>query len=193
MTLAVMQIWRDQAGSNDAPGSSLAVESGNLRFKAADNNVQDSNNPLTIPGAGNYHSRWKHIYLKCTTLNDLDYINNVKFYCDGTIGWDANVTLYVGTNTPEKNSGSSAGYEVANVDDEDMVTSHAHVSGQADIETYYDGDNALAVSISEGSSQIDALNETSDYVVLQVDVAAGASPGAQSAETLTFQYDEVDT
>jgi len=36
-----------------------------------------------------------------------------------------------------------------------------------------------------------AVGETTDYVVLQLAVSDTASPGNLSAETITFQYDEI--
>lgn len=191
MVQATMQVWSSFGGSNGSPGTDAVLPTGppNLRFKAADNNTIDTNNPLTIPGAGNYHSRWKHIYLKCTAINDATTIDNVKFYT-ATPSWGTGITVYAGNQTPVKNSGASTGYEVADTDDEDMVTGHSGISAQTDVASLTSG-SPLTVSISESGSAIDATDEMTNYVVLQMDVASTAAPGDKSNETLTFQYDEV--
>ena len=71
-----------------------------------------------------------------------------------------------------------------------MVTGHTGVTAKTDIFTYTSG-APKSLTISEGSAQIDAINEETDYVLLQMTVTDTASPGTLSAETLTFQYDEI--
>ena len=48
-----------------------------------------------------------------------------------------------------------------------------------------------SISISEAGSIIDAINETTDYIVLQTDVDSTSSPATKPTETITYQYDEI--
>lgn len=161
-----------------------------LRFKDADNNTVDSNDPIPIPGAGTYYSRWKHIFLYCSAINDATQIDNVKFYTSGSLNWGTGVDVQVGNQTPTHNSGSTAGYDESDTDNQELVANHANITTKANVNTKTSG-SPLSVSISEASNIIDATGESSDYIVLQMDVGSTASPGDISDQTLTIQYDEI--
>lgn len=187
---ATFDVMYDFGGSDNTPGTNQDVDELGppcIRFKTADDATIDSNDPITIPAAGTNYSYWKHIYLKCSGAPSVQ-VNNVKFYTDGS-GFGTGITLNVGDETPTKNSGSSAGYDVA-YDTTEMSAGHSDITGVTDAFTYTSG-SAKDVSISESGSIINAENETTDYIVLQLAVASTASPGNLSDETLTFQYDEI--
>ena len=190
-----MDIYFDFGGSDGSPGTNQdtdALGPPSLIFKTADDATIDTNNPIVVPASGTRYSFWKQIYLYCANA-DSNTIDNVRFYSDGTISFGTGVTLMVGDETPTKNSGSDAGYEVATgtvgLTGNEMVAAHAGLSGSTDAASLTSG-SPLTVSISEGSSQIDAAGETSNYVILQVNVTSTASAGLTASETLTFQYDE---
>jgi hypothetical protein len=187
---AVFDVYFDFGGSADSPETSQDTDGlgpPNIRFKQADDATIDSNDPIPIPtDASTNYSYWKHIYMKCATAPSTQ-VDNVKFYTDGTL-FGSGITLVVATDTPTKNSGSSAGYDPATA--AALMTAHTDVVGTADASTYTTG-SELTVSISESSNIIDAQNETTDYVILQLAVTSDASPGDLSNETLTFQYDEI--
>jgi hypothetical protein len=97
-----------------------------------------------------------------------------------------------------KNSGSSSGYDVATGtvgDTGDRMDSgankHTDITTRNDLFGYTLGSPMTGPSISEASSQIDAINETTNYAVLQVEVVDTASSGVKTAETITFQFDEI--
>jgi len=182
---AAFDVTIDMTGTDNSPGSNATVT--NLRFNAEDTNDQDLNSPIIIPAAGTEYSYWKHLYLLCTTAPDTQ-VDNVQVYSDGTLGWGTGATVYVGDGTQTKNSGSSAGYDVA--DAQEVITNHTHISAKTDLFSYTSG-STRAVSISESGSIINALNETTDYIVLSLEVASTASPGTKATETITWQYDEV--
>jgi len=193
-----MKVYWDVGGTDTSPGSTYdtSSDSPNLRFKTDDNINIDTNNPLPVPASGTTYSYWKQVYLFCSTAPTTK-IDNVKLYSDGSNGFGTDVDLWVGTAFPTKNSGSDAGYEVAtgivNVSGDPMWyggSAHSGISNVADIFGYTSG-SPLSVSISEASNQIDAENETTNYVVLQMSVGSNASAGALNAETLTWQYDEI--
>ena len=50
--------------------------------------------------------------------------------------------------------------------------------------------STVTVTETSTAATIDAVGKTTDYVVMQVDVATTAAAGLTSSETLTFQYDE---
>ncbi len=117
----------------------------------------------------------------------------MKFYTDGS-NYGTGITLKAGTQTPTKNSGSNAGYGVATgvVGDSgnEMVASHPDISGSSDAFGYTSG-SPKTISISEAGAIINAINETTDYLVLQVEVISTASVGEPSNENGTWKWDEI--
>ena len=192
---AVFNIMFDFGGSNGNPGTEQNVDSLGppcIRFKTADDATIDANNPIPIPDAGTKRSYWKQISMECTTAPDTQ-VDNVKFYTDGG-GFGTGVTVKLGTETPTKNSGSDAGYEVAtgtpgDTGDE-MVAAHAGLTGSADAFGFTSG-STKTLSISEAGSIINAIGETTNYLIFQMEVVSTASPGNLTDETWTIQYDEI--
>jgi len=183
--VATMIVRYDSAGSDNNPGSSATVTK--TRHNAEDTNDQDLASPLIIPPSGTIFSFWKQIYLECSVAPDTQ-IDNVKIYSDGTLGWGTGVVVQVGDGTQVKTSVSDAGYDVATAQ-EDM-TNHTDVSAKTSLFTFNSG-SPRDVTISEAGGIIDAINKTSDYLVLQTDVASTAVPGVKPTETITWQYDEI--
>jgi hypothetical protein len=191
MTNATFNVMLDTGGTDANPGASTAIDAlgpPNLKFKNADNATIDTNDKLTIPAAGTIYSYWKSIYLKCTANDSSHIINNVKIYSDGSNTLGTGVDLMVGLQFPAHTAAGHAGYEVANNANE-LVAEHGGITTSATIFNYNSG-AGLTVTIGEASSQIDAVNETTNYVILQMNVASTASPGTTTTETLTFSYDE---
>jgi hypothetical protein len=120
-------------------------------------------------------------------------IDNVKIYSDGS-NFGTGITLNVGDETPTKNSGSDAGYEVATGTPDDtgdeLVVSHAGITGVTDMFSFTDV-SPKSVSISEVGGIMNATGESCNYVILQVAVISTATAGDLADETLTFQYDEI--
>ena len=192
--VAVFNIYFDFGGSVNAPGSQINVDSHspvNLRFKTNDNATIDSIDVIPIPSSGTNYSYWKHIYMQCATAPSTK-VDNVKFYTDGG-GFGTGFTFNVGTETPTKNHSSSAGYDPATGTPGttgDVMTDHDSVTGSADAFSFTSA-SPKTLSISEASSQIDAVDETTDYLVFQLEVISTASPGDLADETMTIKYDEV--
>lgn len=144
----------------------------NVRFCTADDYNPGTDNPLVKPESGltNYSYK-KTIYLNADT-SPTGTINNIKFYCDGTIGWTG-VTV-----------------EVKAVDSYTQATGTPGTSGVdnegTDIETYT---SASPLSLT-GSVNNPDTGKISQYLELQAVIADTASAGALSAETCTFRYDE---
>lgn len=175
----------DTGGSDNSPGASATVT--NLRFNVADDNDQDTGNPVPIPSAGTNYSFWKQVYLECTGAPDTQ-VDNMELYSDGT-AFDANVALNVGNELPVHTSGDTTGYDLATA--AEVMTNHTDITGVTNINDFTSGGSEKTITIGEAGNIIDDVGETTHYVVLQVAVGTGASPGTLAAEEITWQYDEI--
>ena len=123
--VATVSVYFDWGGADGAPGTSTDVDALGppcLRFKNADDATIDGADKPTIPGAGTIYTYLKSLYLYC---NDADghTLDNFRIYSDGANGLGTGLDIYVGLQFPTKNSGSDAGYEVANNANE-LVAEH---------------------------------------------------------------------
>lgn len=194
--VASVSVYLDTGGADAAPGTSTDIDAlgpPTLRFKTADNPTIDSVNPVPIPAAGTNRSFWKSLYVRCDVAPDTQ-IDNIRFYTDGG-GFGTGITTFVGDQHPTKNSGSSAGYQLATgtvgTTGDEMIAGYAGITTKTDAFTFTSGSPKTGPSISEAGSIINAIGETSNYIVLQVDVGTTATPGNKADETLTFLYDEI--
>lgn len=188
---ATLKVYFDFGGTDATPATeqdTSALGPPNIRFKQADDTAIDAVAAIPIPGSGTAYSRWKQIYLRCSVAPATS-VDNIRFYTDGG-GFGAGITLRVSTAFPIKNSGSDAGYEVADVNNA-MLADHSGVAGVADAFGYNAGAPLAGPSISEAGNIINATGETTNYLVLQLEVTNAASAGNLADETLTFQYDEI--
>jgi|TARA_B110000438_G_scaffold244984_1_gene245713 hypothetical protein len=193
--VATVAVFFDNGGTNGNPSAQTDTSSlgpPNLRFKTADNSTIDNQNPIPIPSGSAVNSFWKQIYLKVTG-GTFTQIDNVKFYTDGG-GFGTGITTFVGNQLPVKNSGANTGYVVATgtvgTSGNAMVASHAGISAQTDAFTFTSG-SPKAITISEAGGLMNATNETTNYLVCQMNVANNAGPGNLADETWTYQYDEI--
>ena len=174
------------------PTDTTALGPPNIRFKTADDSTIDANNPIPIPASGTKRSFWKHIFLE-VTAGTFTQIDNVKFFTDGT-GFGTGITVFIGDETPTKNSGSTAGYDQATGtvgDDGDELTTHVNITAKTEAFGNFTSGTPKTVSISEAGAIINAIGESTNYVIAQMDVASTAGPGDLPNETWTFQYDEI--
>jgi len=164
----------------------------NIRFKTADDSTIDANNPIPIPASGTKRSFWKHIYLQ-VTAGPFTQIDNVKFFTDGT-GFGTGITVFIGDETPTRNSASTTGYDQATGsvgDDGDELTTHANISTKTEAFGNFTSGTPKTISISEAGAIINAVGESTNYLLAQMDVDSTAGPGDLPNETWTFQYDEI--
>ena len=129
---AVFDVYLDFGGSDNTPGTSQdtdALGPPNIRFKQADDATIDSNDPMPIPAAGSEYSRWKQVYLYCSTAPDTQ-VDNVKLYTDGG-GFGTGITVNVGDGVQVKNSGADTGYDVS--DTNEIMTNHTDVAAVTDL------------------------------------------------------------
>jgi len=128
------------------------------------------------------------VYFYCDNP-DGNTIDNLRFYSDGANSFGTGVDLKIGLQFPTKTNASNAGYEVADAATE-LTAGHSGITTVASVFDYAVG-TPLTVTIGEDGSIIDAIGETSNYMLLQMTVADTASPGELPVdETLTIKYDE---
>lgn len=146
----------------------------NVRFCTDDDYNPGTNYPMVKPApAGTNYSYKKTLYLNADS-SPSSIINNIKFYCDGTIGWtgvDIECAVADAYTEPTGTPGTSG-------DDESLNNN---------IETYT---SASPLSLT-GSISNPNTGKVSQYLELQAVVADTAVAGALAAETVTFRYDEV--
>jgi hypothetical protein len=163
-----------------------------LKFKTADNATVNNVNPIPKPVVGTNYSFWKQVYLKCSVAPS-SQCDNFKWYTDGG-GFGEDIALKMGTQHPVKTSISNAGYEVATgtigESGDEMVAAHAGLTGSLDAFGYTSA-APKSVTCGEEGGLIDAIGETTNYIVLQAEVGPTASAGTPSNETVTWKWDEI--
>lgn len=187
---AVFSVYLDTGGTDNSPGTSTDIDALGppaLRFKQADNPTIDSNDPIPITASTTEYSRWKQIYLKCDTAPDTQ-VDNFKFFTDGG-GFRTGITVNVADEFPVHNSGATTGYDVS--DTNEVMTNHTDITGVTDAFTRTTGSPLSGPTISEAGSIINAIGETTNYLVLQMNVVDTASSGNLANETFNFRYDEI--
>ena len=142
---------------------------------------------------GNVNSFWKSIYLECTVAGGFTQIDNVKFYTAGT-AFGTGIVTFVGDEMPEHTNASTSGYVLASgtvgADGAEIVASYTGITAKTNAFSFIDS-ATKSVSISETDNHINAVGETTDYLVFQMNVDSTAGPGNQSNLTWTYQYDEI--
>ena len=198
--VATVHVFFDFGGSDTMPATEQdtnALTPVNLRFKTADDATIDNINPIPIPSASVNNSFWKQIYLQVTATGGFTQIDNVQFYTDGS-NFGAGITTNVGDEMPVKTLASDAGYEVATgtpgTTGDEMVAAHAGLTMSTDAFSFTSGctfSPGDSLTIGEAGNIINAIGESTNYWVVQMNVASTASPGDLVDETWTFQYDEI--
>lgn len=203
--VASTAIFSSTGGTDGTPGldddSSLRSPV-NIRFKTADDPTIDTVNPIPIPGTGTNRSFWKSLFLKVTG-GSFTQINNIQFFTDGT-GFGTGILVNVGDQLPIKNAAASTGYNLATgivgTDGDEMnittnpTTGYTGITSVTDAFSFTSGSPFApgdSLTISESGNIIDAVGETSNYYVFQMEVVPAASPGDLPDETWTWQYDEI--
>lgn len=152
------------------------IDNGSMRFKAADDDTVDANNPLVIPGAGSVYSYIKQLKLRITGTAPSNSISNIKFYSDGANGLPANgspggsVKVWGKTNASYVNP---------------ITQAQTALTSVTDVFTYTSG-SPLAIT----GSGTTANTDLGDYLELQMEITSAAIQGTSGTETLTMQYDE---
>jgi len=144
-----------------------------VRFKLADNQTVDANNPITVPTGtqGPKRSFEKQLRMFCATAPSTS-INNLQVYTDGSNTFGTGISVnasnvgvtFVANATPALTNGKDLfGFTTGNRMNLDAVDTEA----------------------------ITATGFGGDILKMQMEVATTAGPGALNSETITFSYDEV--
>ena len=124
-------------------------------------------------------------------------IDNIKVYTDGALGWTVGTSglIQVGVRDAGDNGCPIANYERAagssstGYDIDDAANGHDYFKDQtatpADLFDYTDG-----AELTLDTAAYDAEGR-SDLLVCQLVVDGDGTLGAQAAETITFEYDEI--
>jgi len=185
----------EELNGAESPGPT-ATEITSARFCTADTYNPGLNYPIPIPDSGFNYSYWKSHRIKFT--GTFTQINNIRWYCDGTIGWTlgTNGEVRVGVRDSGDNGCPDSDYQQADGTQgttghpiEDSTNGHAYYKSQTDkvknVENYTSS-NPLVVDTTDYTSE-----GHSKHIVLQCRVANDATHGQQSSEQLTWIWDEI--
>ena len=153
---------------NGAGGTGTDKTSGTIRFKNADNSTVDTANPMVKPGAGLDYSFEKWVRLSVTGGTYTE-ITNIKAYCDGSVSFGTDVTVY-----------AKAVAAFATPAEATATT------GYASIATYTSGS-----PLSLGAGPYTSTGEKGDHLVMMMTVGTTASGGLTPTETLSIGWDEI--
>jgi hypothetical protein len=153
-----------------AGGTTSSVDGGSVRYKQADNDTVDANNPIPIPAAGTNYSYIKQFRFNAATT-PANTINNLKVYSDGANGLGTGVDLLVKTSATYTDPVANAAAQLASTS-----TVFGYTSG-----------SPLAVTGSVSNPTTGAFG---DYIQSQMSVTTTAAQGNSGSETITFSYDE---
>ncbi len=138
-----------------------------IMFRSNDSHATDKNNPITIPSSGTTHSYEKWLRWKCTVAPDTQ-CTNFKFWGPNSAP-GTGLTIFVGTT-------STAATPTDN--DSTVATTQQDTN-------YYSQATALSIP-----GTLTAVNDETDYLVMQLDVASTASQGDMTQQTMNYCYDE---
>ena len=157
------------------------ITSINTRANAYDtHSTADTTSPIQIPAAGTNYSYWVVTRLDCTVA-PTTAINNIKWYTDGSNGMGTGVTVKVNTATGYVQATGTTGVTGTQL----TTGNYATLAGAPTDAFAYTSGSPLSVTGSTSTT-----GQFGDRVVYQVEVGTTATPGATSAETFTWRYDE---
>ena len=165
---ATVQIWGYHGAAASVAGADIT--STDTRFKLADNDTADAENPVTVPTSGTNYSYIKNERLYCT-VTPASVVDNLRFFTDGS-SWGTGIAIYA---------------KVSNSYVDPIVNGTAALTGVAD-ETTYTSAAPLALTGSISNPDTGAFGQ---FVVRQGAVGTGAAPGVVSGKTQYFRYDEI--
>lgn len=197
---ATVKVYQGYGGSDGSPTESEITSSTRLQTKDQFAPT-DTSYPIPIPTSGFKYSMWIHVYLKITVAPSVK-INNIRFYSDGTIGWN------FGSGGELRRGHRDAGDQGCPMDTEyDLATGTDGDTGDeiedaVDGHGYYNEQTTKTSNVASDTVGSPATVDSTDHtttgkckaVVLQVKVdtaANGAVQGEQTDETLTFKFDEI--
>ena len=156
--------WRNSTGAVES-WSSITQ----LRFKAADNNTNDTADPIVIPSSGTAYSyeKWLLVYVESGTFTEL-----------------SNLRVLTSADVPTINPGVTLQYRFTSTYSAPVGTNMTETGSLSTTEVVWSN----AGTHTSGT----AVKWTgSDYLVLQLDVASTATAGELTTWNLIARYDEI--
>lgn len=167
------------------------------RYSLADSPTPGIGNPLVIPTTGVNYSFWKH---HCLNLwPTFTQIDNIRWYTDGAIGWNVGTAsgfLYVGVRASGDIGCPVSGYVNASGSTTTgvwLLSGHSYYH-QVTAEISGGLINAATYVVGSPATVDSTAYQTSCFtkaLVTQIAVATTATQGTQTAEEVTFRYDEI--
>ncbi len=195
--VATVNVQQAVGGSDGSPDTYNNVAT-STRLQTKDQFAPaDISYPIPIPVSGFKYSYWIHVCLDLA--GTFTTINNVRFYSDGTVGWN------FGTGGELRRGNRDSGDHGCPLPSEyDLATGTEGDTGDS-IEDgsnghgYYNGQTTPTANVANDTEASPATIDLTDHtsaektkaVVLQCRVANDAVQGEQADETLSFKYDEI--
>ncbi len=199
--VATVTLRQCVGGSDGSPASESGDlhSTGSIRLQTKDQIAPtDTTYPVPIPAASFNYSYWIHLYLKIDS-GTFTSITNVKFWSDGTIGWNYGTggSFLIG-NRDAGDIGCAMDTEYDVATGTESTTGHA-IDDVADGHGFYNSQTLKTRSVgywtSGGKATVDSTTHSSaekcKAVVLQAKVASDATQGEQTDETVYVSYDEI--
>lgn len=141
-----------------------------IRFKGADNTVNDNNDRLSVPSAGGTsYSYTKQVQFFFDTGPDVD-ITNMRMYSDGTKSFASGIDLNFGTSGTFGN----------NVNTADNVTAD-----------FFSLTNSFSVDMrGTAHGTFTGTLFKGGFMKMQMNIGPGATQGTSAVEQLTGSWDE---
>jgi hypothetical protein len=158
-----------------APGTPTDVTDTTIRFKRADNDTQDANNPIPIPTSGTNYSWRKAFKLRCPATGPDNKIENLRLYSElQSLGTGRSILCKTASTYTQGSSGDEG----------------TPLSGSADVDTYTSG-SPLVVAAGQVFGAAETGSGTQDFVELQAALTSAGSQGdAAAAKGIVYRYDE---
>jgi len=138
-----------------------------LMMRSNDSVALTKTNPITIPSGAAAHSFEKWLRFKCTVAPS-NQCTNFRYWGPNTTP-GTGLTLFAGTTDTGATPTAS---------DSSVATTQQDTN-------YYDTSHQLTIP-----GTLVNVNDKSDFLVLQLDVANSASPGDITQQTHNYSYDE---
>jgi len=167
---------------NSAGETPTNKDSSTVRFKNADNATVDLVNPLIVPTANREYSfeKWLRMYIGATGPSS--QITNLNFYMDGASGWQATVKLWA-----KAVAAFSTPAVPTETDDPPKLDVNGTPGDGTDAFSYTSG-SPLSLGAGPYSS---TSTDMGSYLILCMEVEIASTPELLTAETATFEYDEI--
>lgn len=168
----------------NATASQTDKTSGTVRFKNANDATVDANNPLVIPTSGQEYSYEKWLRLQITGTPPDDRIDALQFYLDGANNYGSGVLVWA--EVTASNTFRTPGLPNESLDPP------LGGSGSLTMTDAFSYTSGAPLELAVGARTYSASStHIGDFVVLVMEVNSTATQGTLTAETATFEYDEI--